>query len=342
MRLTKKNIIYIIIIFLIFYVLGTYQLPYYIQRPGSIEALNPIVEVDNRHESEGEMHLVTVSGLQATPIHYLLAKILPHNDIRPIEEVIPEGISTDDYMHAQLQVMESSQEASLVVAYEAADQDITIDYVGVYVVSVVEDMPSAGRLEMGDRITSIDGIEINEAQDLINYVEAKEAGDTITVDFLREEEPNQTEITLAPFPDDETRVGMGISLVTDREITVHPDVDFSSGNIGGPSAGLVFALEIYDQLMEEDISKGYQIVATGEIDYEGNVYRIGGIDKKVVAADREDMDIFFVPNENGAEGSNYEIAKEKAEEIDAEMEIVPVDTFYDTLDYLEELPVKEE
>lgn len=325
------------IILVCVYFFAVYRIPYYIQKPGNTEPLNPIVEVDGGHASEGEMHLVTVSGLQATPLQYVLAKVLPHNEVRPLHEVIPEGITPDDYMHGQLQVMESSQEASLVVAYESAGKDITIDYVGVYVVGVVENMPSFGKLEMGDRIISLDGNEIEESSDLVSYVEGKQAGDTIAVDFIRENETLSTEITLDYFPNDESRVGMGISLVTDREVTVDPEVNFSSGNIGGPSAGLMFALEIYDQLTEEDITKGYKIAGTGEIDYDGNIYRIGGVDKKVVSADREGIDIFFVPNENGRADSNYEIAKQTAEEIDSEMEIVPVDTFDDALNYLEEL-----
>ncbi|MCF3942535.1 SepM family pheromone-processing serine protease [Oceanobacillus alkalisoli] len=340
MRFSKKKILIYLIFFIGLYFFATYQLPFYIQKPGNTEALNPIVEVADGYTSDGEMYLVTVSGLQATPLHYLLAKVLPHNEIKPLHEVIPEGITTDDYMHAQLQVMESSQEASLVVAYEAAEQDITIDYAGVYVVSVVEDMPSIGKLEMGDLITQIDGVEITESTDLINYVEEKAAGDRITVNFQREGEQLTEEITLDHFPDDDTRVGMGISLVTDREVTVDPEVNFSSGQIGGPSAGLMFALEIYDQLTEEDVTKGYEVAGTGEIDYEGNVYRIGGIDKKVVSADREGIDIFFAPNEDGREDSNYVVAKEKAEEIGTEMEIVPVDTFQDALEYLESIPEK--
>ena len=340
MRFSRKKILIYLIFFIGLYFFATYQLPFYIQKPGNTEALNPIVEVAEGYTSEGEMYLVTVSGLQATPLHYLLAKVLPHNEIKPLHEVIPEGITTDDYMHAQLQVMESSQEASLVVAYEAAERDITIDYAGVYVVSVVEDMPSIGKLEMGDLITQIDGVEITESTDLINYVEEKAAGDRITVNFQREGEQLTEEITLDHFPDDDTRVGMGISLVTDREVTVDPEVNFSSGQIGGPSAGLMFALEIYDQLTEEDVTKGYEVAGTGEIDYEGNVYRIGGIDKKVVSADREGIDIFFAPNEDGREDSNYVVAKEKAEEIGTEMEIVPVDTFQDALEYLESIPEK--
>lgn len=340
-RITKKKLVLYVLVIVIAYFLSTYQLPYYIQKPGRTEPLNPIVEVSEGYNSAGEMHLVTVSGLQATPIQYLLAKILPHNQISPLEEMFPEGISQDDYMHAQLQVMESSQEASLVVAYEAAGKDIQIDYVGVYVVSVVKGMPADGKLETGDRITKIDDTEIKEANDLIELVESKEAGETIMVEFIRNDRVEKVEIGLKQFEEEPDKVGIGISLVTDREVTVNPEVSFSSGNIGGPSAGLMFSLEIYDQLTEEDITKGYQIAGTGEIDYEGNVYRIGGIDKKIVSSDRKGIDIFFAPNEGGKEDSNYKIAKQVAEEIDSDMEVVPVDTFYDALNYLEELPEKE-
>ncbi|MEK3908203.1 SepM family pheromone-processing serine protease [Paenibacillus sp. 7884-2] len=337
MRMTKRNILFFIIIIALVYFLGTYQLPYYIQKPGGANALNPIVEVADGFESEGDMHLVTVSGLQATPIQYVLAKIFSYHDILPLDQVFPEGISQDDYMHAQLQVMESSQEAATVVAYEAAGEEITIDYQGVYVVSVVDGMPAEGKLETGDRIIGIDGQEVRESADLIQYVDDKKSGDTVLIEFVREEEAMEAEIMLEEFSDLDNRVGIGISLVTDRDVTVDRDIQFTSGNIGGPSAGLMFTLEIYDQLTEEDITKGHEIAGTGEIDYDGNVLRIGGIDKKIVAADKEGIDIFFAPNENGAANSNYEIAKKTAEEIGTDMQVIPVDTFEDALRFLEEM-----
>ncbi|WP_067728274.1 SepM family pheromone-processing serine protease [Oceanobacillus damuensis] len=336
MKVTKRNIIFFIITVALVYFLGAYQLPYYIQKPGGANPLNPIVEVVDGYDSEGDMHLVTVSGLQATPIQYLFAKMFSYQDILPMSEVFPEGISQDDYMHAQLQVMESSQEAATVVAYEAAGENITIDYDGVYVVSVVEGMPAEGILETGDRIIGIDGNEIKDAADLTDYVDTKQAEDTITIEFVRNDQTMREAIMLEEFSDIDNKVGIGISLVTDRNVTVDPEIQFSSGNIGGPSAGLMFSLEIYDQLTEEDLTKGKEIAGTGEVDYEGNVRRIGGIDKKIVAAEREGIDIFFAPYENGAENSNYQLAVKTAEEIGTDMEIVPVDTFEDALNYLQQ------
>jgi PDZ domain-containing protein len=337
MLFNKKRILSLVIIVIAAYFLAAFQLPYYIYKPGAADELNPIVEVTDGFSSEGEMHLVTVSGGQATPLQYVWAMFLPHHEIRPLEEVRPDGITDDEYMHAQLQMMESSQEASTVVAYELAGQEINIEYNGVYVVSVMESMPASGKLQMGDRIIGIDGEEITEADDLINYVQAKEAGETITVEFIREEETMEEMITLEMLGELDGQPGIGIQLVTDRGVTVNPEVNFSSGRIGGPSAGLMFSLEIYDQLTEEDITKGYAIAGTGEVDYDGNVYRVGGVDKKVVASDKKGIDIFFAPNENGNEQSNYQIAREKAEEIGTDMVVVPIDTVEEAVAYLQDL-----
>src|SRR5699024_6375958 len=145
MKFTKRHLFYFVVVIVISSFLATFQLPYYIYKPGSADSLTPIVEVENGYESEGEMHLVTVSGSQATPIQYLWAKLSSYHDILPIEKVRPKGISNEEYIQAQLQMMESSQESSVVVAYEAAGKDVSIVYNGVLVISVEEDMPAEGK-----------------------------------------------------------------------------------------------------------------------------------------------------------------------------------------------------
>ena len=333
-RITKKHLIIYMCLIILLAMLTMYRLPYYVYQPGGADALDDIVAVENGFQSEGNMHLVTVSGGQATPIQWLWAKFASYHEIQPIKEVRPKDMSEEDYRHMQLQMMESSQESSVVVAYEAAGKDIEMEYNGVYVMSVQENTPAADKLEMGDRITGIDDQKIFEADDLIDIVDQKEVGDTITLQVIRDDEPRSETITLAEL---DGKAAMGISLVTDRKVKVDPEVTFSSGNIGGPSAGLMFALEIYDQLTEEDLTKGYQVIGTGGLNYDGSVYRIGGIDKKVVAADEAGCDIFFAPYEEGGEDSNYAVAKRTAEEIGSDMDIVPINSFDEALDYLEGL-----
>ncbi len=333
MHQQKRFVRFILLIGLII-VLTNIPLPYYIYSPGTAEPLNPVVRVAEATESEGDLHLVTVRGGRATPISFLMASFSKYRDIHHLDDLFPEGYDRQTYIEAQLQLMESSQEAALVVAYQAAGEEIDVQYEGVYVVSVLDDMPAEKVLKAADKIIEVEGIPIIDADHLIETVDQFEVGDEVSFLIERDGDRFETMIELVPFPDQPEKHGIGIQLVTNREIEYEREIEFASGDIGGPSAGLVMALEIYDQLVEEDLTKGLKIAGTGEIDYNGNVYRIGGVDKKVIAAHRRGCDIFFVPYEHGRENSNYEVAKATAEDIGTDMEIVPVDHFNDALDYL--------
>lgn len=334
MKLSKRYLFTLFAIVLIVSILSFYKLPYYIYTPGKATNLNEIVKVDEGYESDGSINLLTVSGWPATPLLYAIAKFRPHHDIVPLKEARPHGISDEDYMKNQLSLMENSQEAALVVAYEAAEENIDITYNGVYVLGTVENMPANEVLKVGDLITKIDDVDIHEAKDLMTYISENKEASEVKISFTRDEKELTETVGLAKFPEDDKK-GIGIQLVTDRDVEVDPDVKFSSGNIGGPSAGLMFALSIYDQLKEEDLTKRLNITGSGQLDYEGNVLPIGGIDKKVIAADKKDMDILFAPSFKSHKDSNYDEAKQTAKEIESDMEIVPVENFEDVLDYLE-------
>ena len=328
------------IMLIVLMLVGTFlPLPYYIYRPGTADPLNEVVAVSDRDKQSdtGDFHLVTVRGGQATPIQLLLAQFSDYQDVYDLEDVFPEGYDRDDYMREQLLVMENSQQAATLVAYDLAGVDYTVNYEGVYVVDVLEGMPAADALAMGDKILEVNGEKITDADHLISLVDGYDEGDTLTFTVKREAETFDTAIELVPFPDQPENVGIGIQLVTNREVSLSREVEFFSGDIGGPSAGLVLTLELYDQLTAGDLTHGKKIAGTGEVDYEGNVGRIGGVDKKVVAADEEGCDIFFAPNENGREDSNYQLAKQTKEAIGSDMVIVPVDTVSDALDYLNNL-----
>ena len=162
----------------------------------------------------------------------------------------------------------------------------------------------------------------------------------IQIVYKREETEKRATIALKPFKDRPNQVGLGISLDDYTRVTTDPIISINSEQIGGPSAGLMFSLEIYNQLTKGDLTKGYQIAGTGTIDEAGKVGPIGGIGQKIVAADKSGADIFFAPNENGNARSNYQDALVAAKDIDTKMKIVPVDSFDQAVEYLEHLKKK--
>src|SRR5690625_3391599 len=176
----KKRTIVAYLIFLLFiFLLMTYRLPYYIYKPGSVEPLEEVVMIEERYPSEGILHLVTVSGGQATPLEYITAQFQSFREIVPIADILPDDMTEEAYREYQLQLMEKSKHTAVVVAYEAANKHVEFENKGIIVIGVVEDMPADGILESGDRIVTIDGQTVHEAQNLIDYVESRQDGDSI-------------------------------------------------------------------------------------------------------------------------------------------------------------------
>ena len=125
---------------------------------------------------------------------------------------------------------------------------------------------------------------------------------------------------------------IGVSLLTTYDYEVDPEVNITSkASEAGSSGGLMMSLTIYNQLVEEDITKGKKIVGTGTIDIDGNVGEIGGVKYKLIGAVKNDADIFMCPIEN------YEEAKKVAEEKDYDITIIAVHTFQEAIEKLEEL-----
>lgn len=304
--------------------------------------LEPIIEVEGGYKEEGSFMLTTVVMGQANIYTYLLAKISEYQEIYPLTAIRAEEESDEEYKVRQLHSMSTSKLAAIEVAYKKANKPITYQYKGVYVLSVMDGMPATGKLEPGDRIFQVDELTFQSSEEFINYVGKKQAGDNITLFFERDDKENQVSLPLKVFEADQTKVGVGIGLVDDKDIVVDPEVTVETSDIGGPSAGLMFALEIYNQLVKEDLTRGYKIAGTGTIDSNGTVGRIGGIEQKVIAADKADAEIFFAPNEEGATDSNYLAAVQTAKDIETNMKIVPINTFAEAITYLEELHEKEE
>ncbi len=315
-------------------VLTFLKLPFYVTQPGMATELKPMVEVENGFHEQGTFRLTTVRIGRANLYTYLWAQTQKYYEVFPIEDVKYEGETDEQYIKRQIHMMEASQQSAIKVAYEKANKPIRLKYKGIVVMQVLENMPAFNILKMGDRIYEVDGQEIHTADEFIEIVKQKKAGEMLTLSIERDGHELTKTIEVVPFPDQRDQVGIGVSLITDRELETSPNIILNTKDIGGPSAGLMMTLEIYNQLTEEDITKGYKIAGTGTINEEGKVGPIGGIAQKIVAADKAGVDIFFAPNENGAKNSNYEEAVQTAKDIDTNMKIVPVDSFEDAIQYL--------
>ena len=336
--MNNKRYIRTIALIALLLVFGTFfKLPYYVTMPGTAEPLRPLVEVKGGYKEKGKFMLTTVRMGQANLFSFVFAHMSKYNELYRIDEVRQQGENDEEYTHRQLKMMENSKETAIAVAYKKANKPVSYRNKGVYVLYVVDNMPAAKYLKSGDQLVAIDGRRIDEADEFIQYVSEKKKGERVHLTYKRSGKERTATLALAPFPNEKNRIGLGVSVMTDRDIVTDPPVHIESNDIGGPSAGLMFALEVYNQLVPEDLTKGYDIAGTGTINIDGEVGPIGGISQKVIAAHKAGADIFFAPNERGAKHSNYKEAIKTAKDIGTNMKIVPVDTFDDAVQFLQKL-----
>lgn len=347
----RRKLWYPVTLFMVILLLALsfFRLPFYIEKPGMAHELDSIVQVQGGYPEKGKLMLTTVQLGKANIYNYLLAKVKKYDDIVPVDEVKDQNQTDEEYNVYQLYLMESSKHNAIQIAYKKANKPYHFVYKGVYVLDVYPKMPAAKVFQPGDRIVKVDNHTFSSSDQFIQYIAKKRVGDVVQVGYVRNNEEKTGRIRLAAFKASGGKVGMGIGLVDDRELISKPKVTLKTDSIGGPSAGLMFSLEIYNQLTKQDITRGYSIAGTGTIDPDGKVGRIGGIDKKVVAADKEKADIFFAPDDEITPEmkkampnikTNYQEALLAAKDIGTKMKIVPVKSFDDALTYLQKLPQK--
>lgn len=317
-------------------------LPYYIEVPGGAEDIRKVLTVDGKEDqAAGSYNFVTVGIQHATFAHLVYAWLTPFTDIYSAQE-LTGGSSDEEYLRINQFYMDTSQNMAKYQGLKAAGKDISMDYLGVYVLQVSKDSTFRGILNIADTVTGVNDKTFESSEELVKYVNSQTLGDTVKVTY---EEDGETKTATGKIIKLENgKNGIGISLVDRTEVSSSVPIEFSTEGIGGPSAGLMFSLAIYTQLANPDLRDGRVIAGTGSIDREGKVGDIGGIDKKVVSAAKAGATIFFAPDNpvskeekkaNPKAKTNYETALEAAKEIKTDMKIVPVKTLQEAIDYLE-------
>lgn len=327
----------VILLFLSFVV----PLPYYIEVPGGAADVRQVLRVDNKEDKEkGSYNFVTVGIQHATLAHLVYAWLTPFTDIYSAKD-LTGGTSDKEYMRINQFYMETSQNLAKYQGLKKAGKDITLKYLGVYVLQVTKNSTFKGILNIADTVTGVNDKTFNSSKELIDYVGAQKIGSKVKVNYV--EDGQKKSATGKIIKLENGKNGIGISLIDRTEVTSNTPIEFSTAGIGGPSAGLMFSLAIYTQIADPTLRDGRNIAGTGSIDREGKVGDIGGIDKKVVSAAKNGAEIFFAPNNpvtkevkksNPKAKTNYETALAAAKKIKTKMKIVPVKTLQDAIDYL--------
>ena len=323
-KLLKKNIKYIIIYIVIITIL-LIEFPYYIEAPGGIIDVNDRIIIETKYPSKGSLNLSYVKQYKASLITLIISLINDDYHIYKKNKIILNNQTEKEYNLRDKIMLEESYSNAIYLGYVKSQNEITITKEEIYVNSKLEN--SKTNLEIGDQIIEINGIKVKSKEEIDEIVKKYKIGDIIEIKIIKN---NLEKIKYATIMEYESKPIIGIIVSKIKSFKTIPEININyKEKESGPSGGLMLALSIYNDLKEEDITKGRVIVGTGTIDEEGNVGSIGGVEYKLKGAVKNHADIFLVPS-----GNNYQEAMKLKKKKGYKIKIKGVKTFDEALEYL--------
>jgi Lon-like protease len=292
---------------------GAFQkVPYVVLSPGpAFDTLGttqggPVLEVKGRttYPTDGTLDLTTVSVIDGVTMFEALRGWLSRSDaVVPRELVIPPGQSREKTDEENAAAMLASQDAATTAALSQLGLPHRTE---VVVQSVTKGGPSEGALQVGDVLTHVDGGRVKDADDLRRRIGTRKPTEAVEIGYTRKGRPGSVRLTTIASPKPPVRPVIGVSIDEVQRFGV--TVDIKLKDVGGPSAGLMFALGILEKLGKESLTGGRRIAGTGEITAEGVVGPIGGIPQKMLGARKAGAEVFLVPKDNcqEAKGARHE------------------------------------
>ncbi|MFC4241864.1 PDZ domain-containing protein [Gryllotalpicola reticulitermitis] len=293
-------------------ILGFAPSPYVIERPGPVfntlgvdsvagqptaPDSKPVISIPARttYPTKGALFMLTVNVVgnpQQLPNWFQVATawFRPSESVVPVEAEFPQGQTADQANQQNAAEMSGSQQDATAAAL--AELGYTIP--GHVVVGAVQPgTPADGKLKANDRITAVDGTAVSTVGALRDAVNAKKGG---AVALTVERGGATQHLTITPEKNDGSWV---LGVVAGEQYGELPvKVDFQLTDIGGPSAGMMFALGIIDKLTPGYLNGGQKVAGTGTIDADGNVGAIGGIRQKMFGARAAGATVFLAPQSN--------------------------------------------
>ena len=307
---------------------GLVKTNYYFMSPGPPYQWD--IEVSNKSTfaSSGTLYQLTVRRDEANYFYYFWAKLDNSVDLYEREQILPKGVNPDELNEISRNNMRTSENVAIAVALNSLGYNITTSGDGVLVVGILEDSPVAEKLQKEDLIVMIEDEEVTSVSDFIGKLRTFNIGDIVTISYIRNGELQMFDTKLIEHVEYEGEPMVGFLASTPNEVYEFPfDVDINTGSVGGPSAGLMMALNVYNLLVNEDITKGKTIAGTGTIEIDGSVGPVGGVKQKIIAAKRVGAELVLVPTSNFEEAVQF---------IDENTEIIPINSFVEALSVINE------
>ena len=279
------------------------------------------------YDFDGNLFQLTVRRDEASALIYLWSYVDNSFDLYPREVILPKGVTPQELSEISIQNMKTSENVAIAVALKNLNYDIDSKGDGVLVVGILDDSPVKDKLLKGDLLTTINDEQIFSASEFIATLRKYDIGETVTIGLTRDIDGKDTEISISTELiehieyDNEPMVGFLATTVNER-FDFPFEIDIKTGNVGGPSAGLMMALNVYNNLIPNDITNSLIVAGTGTIEIDGSVGPVGGIRQKVIAAKRAGSELILVPTANYEEASPFSTD---------ETAIVSVDSFEEAL-----------
>ena len=304
----------------------------YLLLPDRAKPLEEKVTVQGEKDGgAGGIYYVDVIVRKATLLEELVSGLRPDGaDLVPEQALVPPGSSFRERRRQNLRQMDRSQEVAAAVALRELGYEIDAEPEGALVVAVAQDAPAAGKLQPTEVIVAVDGAAVRTPDDLRRLIAKHEPRDTVRLRVRAGGATRVVEVGTIESPEEPGRPIVGIQVEQFAEIELPISVEIELGGVGGPSAGLAFALDVVEEL-RGDVDRGLRVAVTGELELDGGVAPIGGVKQKVIGARRAGADVFLVPA-----GDNAQEARRYA----GNLRVIPVESFRQALRALTKVPRK--
>ena len=290
--------------------------------PGHANPLADRVRVENARPAPGDVFYVDVFVRRETWLEQLLPFTRPEgSDVYPEHALLPSGTTEAERDHQNAIDMEESEKIASAVALKTLGYDVKIEPVGLRVATVFSDGPAAGRLKPYDTIVAVDDKRVLTTDELRAEIGKRQPGEPVELTVERNGKSVDVTVPTIASPENPPRPIVGIEVGQKANIELPIDVDIDLGDVGGPSAGLPFALEVA-RMLGKNVAHGCEVAATGELALDGTVLPIGGVKQKTIGARRTGVDVFLVPV-----GDNAKDARKYA----GDLPVIPVNSYQQAL-----------